>query len=156
MRKALKLIGFLLLAAIVLIQFFPPDRNNADGKTGISINQVLNVPDSVNEVFKQSCFDCHSNTTRYPWYTSIQPAGWYLANHVKEGKAQLNLDEFGNYSARRQLSKLKSIAESVESEDMPLKSYLLLHPDARMSGHLRTLLINWALKTRDSLEVAHK
>jgi hypothetical protein len=111
------------------------------------------TPTNVAGVLKISCYDCHSNNTRYPWYANIQPMGWLLADHIKDGKAELNFEEFGSYSKRRQLSKLKSIAGSVKDGSMPLASYTWMHRDAKLSAEKRALIIDWATRTRDSLAV---
>jgi hypothetical protein len=110
------------------------------------------VPGSVEGILKTSCYDCHSNKTCYPWYANIQPMGWVLANHIKDGKDDLNFNEFGTYTKRRQLSKLKAIGSSVKEGTMPLPSYTLLHQDAILSKEEKTLVTDWATKTRDSLE----
>jgi hypothetical protein len=106
----------------------------------------------VQKILIASCTDCHSNNTRYPWYANIQPVGWLLANHIKQGKAELNFSEFGNYSSRRQASKLKAIRYSVKDGSMPLSSYTFLHQDAKLSKENKALIIEWAAKTRDRFE----
>ena len=74
-----------------------------------------------------------------------------MANHVKNGKADLNFSEFGSYSMRKQHHKFKSIAEEVEEGDMPIASYKFLHANARLTKDQRDLLINWARKTQDTI-----
>jgi hypothetical protein len=140
-----------LIIVFFAIQFVRPARNSSEVVQQGDIGALYHVPDSVYGILKESCYDCHSNNTRYPWYVNIQPAAWYLAHHVKEGKAELNFNEFASYSRRRQLSKLKSIAGSIKDGTMPLPSYTLMHGDAKLSNEEKELLINWASKTRDSL-----
>jgi hypothetical protein len=112
---------------------------------------LYGVPDCVNQILKRSCYDCHSDHTRYPWYAAIQPAGWILARHIRRGKAELNFSEFDRYSRRRQISKLKGIAKQIEDKEMPLKSYLLLNKEAKLSVEEKNLLINWMLSKADSI-----
>jgi hypothetical protein len=102
-------------------------------------------------IFKTACYDCHSNNTRYPWYSNVQPGGWLLASHIKNGRSALNFSEFGSYSQRKQTSKLKAIVNSLNDGTMPLKSYTLIHADARLSKDEKTLIINWAAGQKNNL-----
>jgi hypothetical protein len=102
-------------------------------------------------VLKTSCYDCHSNNTRYPWYANIQPVGWLLANHVKDGKEELNFNEFTSYSKRRQLSKMKSIQNSIKDGSMPLPAYTVFHNDAKLSEESKASILQWTSKVIDSL-----
>lgn len=140
-----------ILIVLIVIQFVQPARNTSGQVLQTDIVKVFNVPQSTQAVFKKACYDCHSNNTRYPWYANVQPIGWLLARHVKEGKAELNFSEFGSYSSRRQANKLRAIENSVKDGTMPLSSYLLLHKDARLTETDKTEIINWVRRTRDSL-----
>ena len=115
------------------------------------LRRMFNVPQNVEDILQSACYDCHSNNTKYPWYSRIQPFGWMLANHIRNGKAELNFSDFGSYPKRRQISKMDGIANSVKGGSMPLSSYTVMHKEARLSKHEKALLIDWALKTKDSL-----
>src|SRR5687767_5991001 len=140
----------LLLAVFcfVVIQFFQPDRNQTGKAEETDIHNVYAIPGNVSSIFKTACYDCHSNHTNYPWYSKIQPGAWLMANHIRDGKEELNFSEFGNYSARRQKSKLKAIAGSIAENEMPLKSYLLLHQEARLSDDEKKTVLAWAEKVQ--------
>lgn len=140
-----------ILIVLIVIQFIQPARNTSGQVLQTDIVKVSNVPQSVQTVLKTACYDCHSNNTRYPWYANVQPMGWLLARHVKEGKAELNFSEFGSYSPRRQANKLRAIENSIKDGTMPLSSYLLLHKDARLTETDKTEIIDWVRRTRDSL-----
>jgi hypothetical protein len=86
----LKKILLSLLALLVLIQFFRPEKN-LSGERSNDISTQYHVPQNINILFDKACNDCHSNTTRYPWYSNIQPVAWWLADHVNDGKRHLNL-----------------------------------------------------------------
>jgi hypothetical protein len=145
-----KIIYFFLFV-IFGIQFIRPRRNVAQQETKKSIDKLLPVPESVRAGLLTACYDCHSNNTNYPWYANIQPMGWLLAKHIRNGKAELNFDEFGNYSKRRRISKLRSIQSSIKDGSMPLASYTVLHRDARLTAETKELIIEWANKIIDSL-----
>ena len=148
----LKKILLTVLVVSIVIQFIQPAINIDGQLLQTDITKQISVPSDVQSILKASCYDCHSNNTKYPWYANIQPMGWILAKHIKEGKADLNFDDFGNYITRRQSSKLKAIANSVKDGSMPLSSYTLMHSDAKLDDNKKQRIIDWALETKDSLE----
>lgn len=138
------LIGAAIL--FVVMQFIQPSPNRQENTVA-----SINMPENIKHTLSRSCFDCHSNNTRYPWYSSIQPVGWILARHIRRGKADLNFDEFPGYSERRQLNKLRAIRTSMKEGSMPLPSYLLIHRDARLSPVEKRLITDWAERITDSI-----
>jgi hypothetical protein len=116
-----------LLMVLILIQFIQPARNKSSELSSTDIKKTFSIPENVQLVLQIACYDCHSNNTNYPWYSKIQPFGWLLAKHIKNGKAELNFNEFSSYSLRRQISKLTGIGNSVKDGTMPLTSYILIH-----------------------------
>ena len=145
MRK-LNIIGWLsviVLAVVLAIQFIPVERNVSTVPPGQSFEKTEKVPANVAAILKVSCYDCHSNNTRYPWYSVLQPGAWFMARHIKKGKEELNFDEFNNYSKRRKKAKIKSIISQIEKDEMPLKSYLLLHPDAGLTPNKKKVLLQF-------------
>lgn len=143
---------FLALGIVfIAIQFIQPARNKNGQVLPADITKTVKVPDNVLNTFKKACYDCHSDNTRYPWYMNMQPMGWVMAYHVKNGKRNLNFSEFGNYSERKQTNKLRAIATSINEGSMPISSYTLIHTDAKCSKENKKLIINWVTKTKDSL-----
>lgn len=141
------------LAVILIgIQFFQPLRNQSDEVTASHIERVYAVPQNVKAILTQSCYDCHSNNTRYPWYSRIQPGAWYMARHIKKGKEELNFSTFGDYSARKQRNKFRAMAGQVKDGEMPLSSYTLIHRNAVLSQDDKQVLINWFGTMEDSIK----
>ena len=140
----IKKILWVLLLGLIVIQFIHPKRNKAEGPQPYNISQSFEVPGTVKEVLARSCMDCHSNNTDYPWYARFQPVHWWLNNHIREGKAGLNFDEYTNKSLRYQYHKMEETVEMVEDKKMPLDSYTWTHKDAKLTDNERILLINWA------------
>jgi hypothetical protein len=140
-----------LLVALIITQFIQPSRNKSDQVLSTDLKKTLNVPQDVQSILQIACYDCHSNNTKYPWYSRIQPLGWMLANHIRNGKAELNFSDFGSYPKRRQVSKMNGIANSLKEGSMPLSSYTIIHKEARLTTDQKALLIDWAIKTKDSL-----
>lgn len=151
MRRIIKKILLAILVIFIAIQFIRPDRNKSDQVESTDISKLVNIPDSVQAVLKNACYDCHSNNTEYPWYVNIQPLGWLMANHIKQGKAMLNFSEFDNYSPRKQLSKLTGIANSIRDNIMPISSYKWMHKNARLSDDEKALITDWVQRSKDSL-----
>ncbi len=149
--KLVKVIAWIALISFVIIQFFPVEYNEYDAVPQTDFMHVNKVPATIKKSLQVSCYDCHSNNTKYPWYNKIQPVAWYLENHVAEGKAELNFNEWGNYSERRKNSKLRSIIKQIESGEMPMDSYTLIHRDAILDSSARNDIINYMsdLRQRD-------
>jgi len=146
-KKVLLATGIVFIA----IQFIQPAKNISSQVSATDISKTIPVPDNVQAILKNACYDCHSNNTNYPWYAYIQPAGWLLSSHIAEAKGKLNFNEFGNLSVRRQISKLDGIANSIKDDIMPLSSYKMMHKNARLSTNEKELLIKWARQSQDIL-----
>ena len=149
--RILKKILVIIVIALFIIQFVRPARNVSNEMLATDITKMANVPDKVLAIFKNSCYDCHSNNTRYPWYMNIEPVGWVMANHIREGKANLNFSEFGTYSKRKQSNKLRAIGTSINDGSMPIKDYTMMHIDAVLSKENKDMINNWVSLTKDSL-----
>jgi len=144
MRKVLRILVLVLVTALVVIQFFQPERNTGREDGEQDIMEVLDIPDDISVLLKTSCYDCHSNVTEYPWYSRIAPVSWYLGSHISEGKDELNFSEFGSLRPVSRAGAFSDISEVVESGAMPLKSYLLIHRDSRLGPEERKALSDWA------------
>lgn len=155
MKKIIKLFLLLLLAALVIMQFFRPKKNINDGPeaTANNISKTIPVPENIAGILERACNDCHSNNTKYPWYSNIMPVGWILSNHVKEGKRELNFDEFSTYSPKRQRKKLEEVADEVKEGKMPIGNYKKMHKEARLTDEEKTALINWATDASSKIVV---
>jgi len=145
MRK-LNIIGWLsviVVAVVLAIQFIPVERNVSTVPPGQSFEKTEKVPANVAAILKVSCYDCHSNNSRYPWYSELQPGAWFMAQHIKKGRDELNFDEFNNYSKRRKKAKIKSIISQIEKDEMPLRSYRMMHGNARLSADEKKELLDF-------------
>ncbi|MDP2088982.1 MAG: heme-binding domain-containing protein [Flavobacteriaceae bacterium] len=139
MKKTLYFIIFL----IVIIQFIRPRENVAEQLSENDITAELNVPSEIQEILKTSCYDCHSNNTKYPWYNQVAPISWLIANHVNEGKKHLNFSEWKRYNFSQKKHILDEMEEVLENNKMPLKSYLLMYHDGKITDQERQYLLEW-------------
>jgi hypothetical protein len=112
---------------------FPQNPNQSDIIPATDFILVHKIPNSIKNKLQLSCCDCHSNNTNDPWYNKIHPVAWFLEDHIKEGKAELNFSEWDNYYNRRKASKLRSIIKQIESNETTLESYILIYKDAELS-----------------------
>jgi hypothetical protein len=135
---------FLGLVVPLAAQFVRPQKNLAATTGPNDINVRHPVPAGVQTVLQRACYDCHSNHTNYPWYAGVQPVGWWLNQHVNDGRRHLNFSEFGAYPAGRAAKKMAQVTDEVEQHTMPLKSYTWMHAGARLSPAEIKLLADWA------------
>jgi len=127
--KIVKKILIGLLVILIAMQCYRPEKNTT-------------------ETLTQSCFDCHSNHTVYPWYNAVAPVSYWLADHVKDGKKHLNFSDWENYAVKKKDHKLDEVIELIEEKEMPLKEYTWTHEEAQLSEEERQAVITWAKKTR--------
>jgi hypothetical protein len=150
-RGILKKLLLALAGVAVLIQFFRPSRENPPSDPSLAAPRHLRIPAHVARLLRVSCFDCHSNETTWPWYSTFAPGSWLVARDVSQGRRHLNFSEWGSYPQSRQVSLLGNIAEEVTKEEMPYPPYLILHPEARLTKADRDSLITWANDEQDRL-----
>lgn len=152
MKKFLKYLLYFGLVVLVVIQFFRPKANASAVDANHQITAAFVVPDQVQTILKKACNDCHSNNTVYPWYSKIQPVAWWLDEHVNDGKKHINFDEYASYKLRRQYHKFEEIIEQVESNEMPLSSYTLIHSEAKLTASEKAILIAWSKACMDTMK----
>lgn len=142
--KKVKTIGYVVVALVIIGQFFRPEKNSGDESSLTSFYSETQPSNEVQGILKKACLDCHSNTTHYPWYASITPINYWLKHHIDEGKEELNFSEWTTYSVKRKKHKMEEIAEEIEENEMPLSSYLITHTEAKLTDEETTLIVNWA------------
>ena len=136
--KARRVILYVAILAIVGAQFWPVDRDNPAARGDPE------APVDVLAVLKRACYNCHSNETIWPWYGYVAPFSWILADHIEEGRAELNFSEWSAYPVKRQIKKREEIIEELEEGEMPPSYYSLMHGDASVSEEELAALKIWA------------
>jgi hypothetical protein len=135
-------------ALLVVAQFIRPPRTNPASAPGHALGDVVSVPPEVGAVLARSCADCHSDGTRWPWYSQVAPVSWFVVNHVQEGRRHMNLSEWVrpgvNDPVQYAREKFHSACRQVQTRDMPLSSYLLIHRDANLSPADVEAICSWA------------
>jgi len=152
MKKRIKKIAIVGFIIFLLLQCYQPARNiGYEQYFSANFTEMYKVPKSVEMTLRNSCYDCHSDNTNYPWYSYIQPVRFFMDGHINEGKKELNFNEFGNYSNRKQENKLDRIKKQIKKDEMPLKSYTLIHRNTILSTTQKKEILNWITKIQDSL-----
>ncbi len=148
--KSKILIGIFII--LILIQFKRIDKEAPAIDTNQNFLDLVETSTEVENILVNACYDCHSYESKYPWYTNVAPLSWWIEHHIEEGRDELNLSVWGTYSYKRKDHKLEEIIEMVEEKEMPLESYLPMHPEADLSDEDRAMLIAWVRNLRKELK----
>ena len=149
LRKILILLAVIFLA----IQFIRPARNNGSMEGTADITHYVKVPDTVMSILKTSCYDCHSNHTVYPWYVNINPVGLWLKSHIDDGKRGINFSDLSGFSKKKLDHRMKDIVELVDSGEMPLSSYTIIHGYAKLDSNQIKIIRDWTIAARKEINV---
>jgi hypothetical protein len=147
-KKLLKNLVLAILIVLVLAQFFGPEKNDGDISSVDAFLADTNPPEDVKAILKSSCFDCHSDHSRYPWYNTITPVNYWLNDHIVEGKEHFNASQWEAYSDKKKDHKLEELAEEVEEKEMPLPSYTWTHREADLSQEQIDAIVSWVNMAR--------
>lgn len=149
--KILKLVLLILLLGFIAIQFFPADKPEVSQTNENDLIYNNQLPEEVSTMLKESCYDCHSNETKYPWYSHVAPVSWLVVRDIKLGREALN---FSHWESLNKIDKAKYIDEIIEEitdENMPMPIYTVMHPDARLSEEDVQLIAVWAESYAENL-----
>jgi cytochrome c len=144
-------VAALAIAGLSLVH--PWGNLQTDSNKSASILVGSNVPDEVRTVLGKKCGDCHSNNTRWPAYSRVAPSSWLVEHDVHEGRQHMNLSLWGQYTIDNRIDLLGKMRTQLRQGKMPLKQYLLLHPEARLSESEGKLILDW-IKLERKLLVA--
>lgn len=132
-----------LVAFFITIQLIRIDKTNPAYNEAEDFLTVTQAPADMAALVKTACYDCHSHQSAYPWYTNIAPVSWLIANHIKEGRQHLNFSTWSSYPAEKAAHKLEECAEEVSEGEMPMKPYVLMHSEAKMTDAQKEKLVAW-------------
>jgi cytochrome c len=151
-------LGSVLALGLVLSFIHPWGNPRAGAQPGAPLLEGSSVPEKVRGVLATKCGDCHSQNTRYPAYSRVAPVSWMIEHDVLEGRGHLELSRWQGLSDADRISALSRIASEVNAGQMPPKTYLMLHPGARLSADEQQLIYEWARAERKRIrqEAAHR
>ena len=137
MRKISTAALVAIFGAMLCAQFIPIQRTNP------SIKGDVVAPPEVKTLLGRACYDCHSNETRWPWYTHVAPVSWWVERDVERGRQQLNFSQWGTYYPNTKRRKLQWVDRALREESMPPWSYRILHPGAGLTKEELIALEKW-------------
>lgn len=135
------IIGIVL--ALALIQFVRIDKINPASKPESDFLVISGENSTAEKMIKDACYDCHSNTTDYPWYANIAPVSWMIKHHVNEGRSDLNFSNWDSYTLQEKIDLLNGSSEEVSDGEMPILLYSIMHSSARLSDKEKSQLAEW-------------
>jgi hypothetical protein len=138
MKKKVLQFFWILVVIFILFQFVQVDRTNPP------VTGTIEASEQVMAILRRSCFDCHSNETKWPWYSYVAPVSWLVANDVHDARKHLNFSEWDTYNERRRNHKIKECGEEVEEGEMPLWFYVPLHPEAELLSEDIQTIVSWS------------
>lgn len=151
MKRPWVIILIVFAVALIVIQFFQPERNITKAATTDDIFFQVQADQLVKKNIVNACYDCHSNHTRYPFYANFAPISWMMNKHITEGKEHLNFSEWGAYDKRKQLKILTEICDVLDANEMPLKSYVLMHSSAVLNDKEKENICIWTEEAAEEI-----
>lgn len=133
----------ILLLSFAVMQFFRIDKSAPEVVKVKDFISMVQPDEATEKLLRDACYDCHSNETKYPWYSNVAPVSWWLQHHVEEGREHLNFSTWGDYDEETKNHKLHECEEEVEEGEMPLSSYTITHGDAKLSKEQKEELAEW-------------
>jgi len=150
MRRIIVVVFAVLFIAFVIIQFFQPEKNSSTNTANLILKHEQ-MPADVAEILTNACLDCHSNNTKSVWYDRISPVSWMIHQHVVDGKKELNFSDWGTFDDYDKISALEDMRQEIERATMPLKPYIMMHPEAKISEEQKKSLLAWIDKRSSEL-----
>lgn len=134
MRNTLIIIFVIFIAMqFIRVEHINPNTNKA---------LEFQAPNEIKAILKKSCYDCHSNEVKFPWYSDIAPISWMVSKNVTNARSLLNFSTWEDYTQEEKTKKLKEIFRTVYAA-MPVPSYLLMHEEAEITKEERAMVREW-------------
>ena len=143
MKKVLRWLLLIVVGLFVILQFIRPAKTNPPSDPSQALEAHVQSDPKVSAILERSCIDCHSNKTRWPWYSNVAPVSWFVIDHVNHGRSHLNFSEWGSYDKRRQGQLLNQMCGEVKGGAMPLSSYTPLHPGSKLTMQDVSVICEW-------------
>jgi hypothetical protein len=136
-----KIVWWIILAILVLIQFIPYGITNEAHDAENDFFAHVSADPAMVDLVHAACYDCHSQEAKKPWYAYVAPVKFWVNLHVRGARQHVDFSNWGQLSADKKSHKMDECAEMVGNGEMPLKSYTLMHSEARLSDDQRQELI---------------
>jgi hypothetical protein len=134
------------LGLFAIAQLIRPAKTNPASETSLALESQMQLDPKVAAILDRSCADCHSNKTRWPWYSNVAPVSWFVIDHVNHGRSHLNFSEWGGYDAKEQQNLLQQMCVQTKGGEMPLSSYTPLHPGSKLTMEDVGTICTWVFE----------
>lgn len=150
-KKRWKWIVSIVVAGFALLQLTNLPRTNPPVEPGRDVFATNPPPPEIRATIHNACYDCHSNETKWPWYSHVAPTSRWLVNHVNDARDHLNFSDWPHDNPQRAAKRWRHIAEAVRDGEMPWRSYTWIHGPARLTEAQRKQLVDWAQQQAEKL-----
>ena len=134
-----------LVVLLVLIQLVQPKRTNPPVIESRSLQAHVQVPPQVQMILQRSCYNCHSSSTVWPWYSYVAPVSWLVADDVNQSRTHINFQDWkAQESPKEATEHLGLICEEVRNHDMPPLDYRIVHRNAPLSDDEVKVVCSWS------------
>jgi hypothetical protein len=151
MKKIFRWTAISCAVLFIGLQFVRPAKTNPAIDQARALEQHIQISGEVQSILKRACYDCHSNETKWPWYSQIAPVSWFVIDHVNHGRSHLNFSDWSRYDKSTQAENLRLIQETVKTDVMPMSSYLLAHSEAKLSPEDKVVISDWVKTERQRI-----
>jgi cytochrome c len=150
--KLVVILACLCVAGVSLSTIHPFGNPRSGAQLNAPLLEGSDVPESARTALETKCGDCHSEKTRYPLYSHLAPISWMIDRDVLEGREKLDMSRWQLYNVDDRITILSRMASEVHASLMPPRTYVLLHPHARLSSVEEELVYDWAKSERKNLK----
>ena len=137
MARIINIIFIFVLLVLLGIQFIPINKTNP------IITQDIQAPAEVKNILRNSCYNCHSNETKWPWYSNFAPISWMVINDVNDARKKMNFSTWNKISFEKKEELMKDIWDEIRQEDMPLTLYTYIHPESKLDLLQKNIIKKW-------------
>jgi hypothetical protein len=145
MKRFFKLRNVIIFTIVFLVvaQTFKIDKTSPFISSSLDFIALEKPPLQFEKMIKNQCYDCHSNETKYPWYTDYAPVSWWIKSNVNGAREFFNFSEWGKLSKKEKITKMQECFEALKEEEMPVALYIMMHDNAQFSENENDSLMNW-------------
>ena len=137
------LVGAIVILGFAGIQAIPVESVVPGGYSNPEVVNDMDAPEDVEAILRKACYDCHSHEVKWPWYSHIAPVSYLVAHDVKEGREVFNFSEWPEDPDDAESARW-SVADVIETGEMPLEIYLKMHPEAVLTDDEKAKIQAWA------------
>ena len=142
-----------ILWALSAVFFRHPVNPEIHPQSAIQAN--MSVPPRVDAMLHRACYDCHSDETVWPWYSTVPPASWMISRDVTKGRRALNFSKWSEGNGRTpQLAdaSLAAACDGLKAGSMPKRTYRMMHASARLSASEIRDFCQWTIEQSNALK----